>query len=357
MNNLALCICTYKRPSLLHSLLVDVANQTIQPSQIIIVDGDPESGDVRTLLEELAKNSKYIYIPSNHGNLPYQRYLGWWASKNNNADFLLYLDDDLRIHQNDAISHLQKPLLEDESVVGVTADILDSEPGKLSTQPILNNKQHISSIVKKWINLFGSGKRTQAGGLTQSGHRNYPKKRMDGYTEVQWLHGRVMFYRMSAINKECFSEDLFALDHIRCDLGEDTFLSRQIGKSGKLMLGFGLGLEHPNSDLPKCYPIEAKKLGYARAYSRRFLNDHYRITEQPRVSDRMALFNSYLGNSLINWWQTITSRESYQLAYARGYTKGALRGIFQKPTASKLTPNINWWKDAEEAIQRIICIQ
>lgn len=357
MSALSICICTYKRPALLNILIQDIDSQSILPGDLIVVDGDPDSGEVKDVLLKADRIKSIVYLPSNHPNLAYQRYLGWRIACESEAHYLLYLDDDLRIRKADALSRLLEPMEKDPRVVGVTADTVTGQIGALASEPILGKSKNRGKWTDKLIEIFGSGRNIPPGGLTPSGHRRIPLRHAEGFTEVQWLQGRVMLYRMSALTSECFSKDLFALDHIRCDLGEDTYLSRQVGAKGTLLFGFDLGLDHPNADLPKCYPIEAEKFGYARAYSRRFLNDHYRVTHSPHLSDRLALFKSYVGNTLLNWMRVISSHEDNDAAYARGYTMGALRGIFQKPTARNLTPEIDWWEDAEKALAQAVVIQ
>ena len=357
--NLSICICTFKRVDLLDLLLTDISQQTIWPHSIIVVDGDPGSNDVFGLLIKKYKNVniKIIYLPSNFGNLAYQRYLGWRVADREKSDLLLYFDDDLRISNEYALEKLLEPMYKDNNVLGVTAITDIGLMGELSNQPIFNRENNNKNILNILTKNFGSGATIPPGGLAPSGHRIAPERKSEGFVEVKWLQGRVMLYRMNAISQNSFSDDLFALDHIRCDLGEDTFLSRRVGYKGKMLLGYGLGIEHPNADLPKCYPVEAYHFAYASAYSRRFLNDHYRVFEPPKLSDRIALVKSYLGNSIINWGRAVTSLKKYEFSYAPGYTKGALRGIFQKPTAKNLTPHINWWQDAEEALRNQIIIQ
>ena len=351
--NYSLCICTYKRTNLLELLLTDISAQSVQPNCVIIVDGDPISASVITMLSESQLQFRKIaYIPSNHGNLPYQRYLGWRIAQQSGTKFLLYLDDDLRIHNPDAIRSLLVPLLSDEKVVGVSADTSSAVLGVLSTQGIFTD-QHDRQGTNTLVRLFGSGKGTEPGGLAPSGHRRFPIRKDNGFVKVEWLQGRVMLYRMKAIDQKTFSENLFSMYEIRIGKGEDTYLSRQIGNGGKLMLGFGLGFEHPNADLPNCYPIEANKFGYASAYSRRFLNDHYRVMKPAQLGDRWALLKSYIGNSFLNWGRAFLHPQKYRFAYARGYSVGALRGVFQKPTAKNLTPEIRWWQDAEEALDHL----
>ena len=357
----SICLCTYKRPGLLRLLISDLLSQTLLPKGMIVVDGDPQSGDVLEVLSDFSRGDHpaFHYIPSNHANLAYQRYLGWRAAADLGAEYLLYLDDDLRIKNPQSIAKLYEPFSWDRwEIVGVTADTQDGDIGVLSTNDLLAERyrpghQHRGG----WIQRLGSARRYPPGGLTPYGQRIAPAPKESGFSEVQWLQGRVMFYRMTALKENSFSEDLFALDHIRCDLGEDTYLSRQAGARGKLLLGFGLGIEHPNADLPQCYPVEAYKFGYACAYSRRFLNDHYRVTRPPKQADRLALLKSYLGNALLAWARAMGGRKAYQFAYARGYSSGALRGLLQKPTAKALTPTIDWQRDAGQALQRRVILQ
>ena len=127
----------------------------------------------------------------------------------------------------------------------------------MSTQEIFTD-QHDRQGTNILVRLFGSGKGTKPGGLSPSGHRRFPIRKDNGFVKVEWLQGRVMLFRMKAIDQKTFSEDLFSMYEIRVGKGEDTYLSRQIGNGGKLMLGFGLGFDHPNADLPKCYPSRSE---------------------------------------------------------------------------------------------------
>lgn len=166
-----------------------------------------------------------------------------------------------------------------------------------------------------------------------------------------------MALRMDALTQDCFCTDLFALTHIGCGLGEDTILSRRLVCQGKLILAFNAHYLHPNDDTPKSYPIKPFRFGYATAYSRRLINDNYRGLAPSHLSDRIALVKSYLGTSLFNWSRAIIAPRLYRFAYAWGYTKGAFRGLVQKPTAKALTPHINWWKDADAALSNLVDIK
>jgi|WetSurMetagenome_2_1015567.scaffolds.fasta_scaffold50409_2 glycosyltransferase involved in cell wall biosynthesis len=354
----AICICTYKRAYLLEKLIRDLTNQSCLPNYLIVIDGDPNSGAVAGMMASLKLHPKLctIYLPSNHGNLSYQRYLGWKVATRMNCDILLYFDDDLRISQRYSVAKTIAPLFWNKNIVGVTGNTSTGDLSKHANSEALVDrvKSGRLSFLVQW---FGAARNLPPGSLSPSGHRCAPRDRGMDYESVEWLQGRVMAYKMAALTEACFSEDLFALDHIRCGLGEDTFLSRRVGTSGKLLMAYCAHFEHPDDDLPKSYPYQAFKFGYATAYSRRLLNDYYRGFAPPLFSDRVALVKSYLGTSMLNWWWALSTPRRHRFAYAGGYTWGALRGLIQKPTAKNLTPNIDWWKDADAAMQNLVILR
>jgi len=354
---LTICICTYQRAQLLNLLLEDISRQTVLPELIVVVDGCPD-GEVIPVLQKMALQSgiSFTYLPSNHPNLSYQRYLGWLAAQEISAAYLLYLDDDLRLHQQDAIEKLVGYLQADAQVVGVTSVINFGKMDDIfSSQPALADQQSVRNQAYFFLQWFRSAQKVKPGGLSPTGNRFLPIQNGKCST-VQWLRGGVMLFRMSALTLNCFSADLFALDHIRCGKGEDTILSRRVMQFGKLVYAHDVVIDHPNSDIPKTYPTSAYKLAYATAYSRRFLNDHYRTTRQPYFRDRMALLGSYIGNGLINFGRAFVRPRRYRFAYATGYFVGSMRGLIQKPTAKNMAPQINWWADAGQAFDMKINI-
>lgn len=355
---LNVCIPTYKRVPLLQRLLEDISSQTIQPQAVIIVDGDPASSEVMQMLTNVAlpRAWRIVYLPSNHANLAYQRYLSWRVAREISCEVLLYFDDDLRLLQPDTIEKVIAPFASDSSVVGVTTPSVTGSLERFEDTEALRDS--MNPLLLFLARRFGSYRKTPPGGLTPVGHRRSPfRDNDDVYSQVEWLQGRVMAYQMSAMEQECFSADLFAIYRTRLGKGEDTFLSRQVGSKGRLLMAFNTQVGHPNDDMPKAYPYRARRLAYATAYSRRFLNDHYRSPAPPTLSDRLALLKNYVGVTAVAWLRALTSFRAYRFAYAWGYTQGAIRGLIQKPTAKNLTPQIDWWADAEEALQNQRAIQ
>lgn len=357
----AICICTYKRAHLLQKLLLDIFNQTCLPSFLIIVDGDPESGTVAQMLASLKfpPGCRIVYVPSNHGNLSYQRYLGWKMASISKCNILLYFDDDLRIFQADSIDKTIAPLFwKNENIVGVTANASTGDISKHKNSEALVDRIKWEGFKPAFlVRWFGAARNLAPGSFSPAGHRLMPEYHGRDYEPVDWLTGRVMAYKMEVLSDDCFSENLFSCYHKGYGKAEDTFLSRKVKFRGKLLMAFCAHFEHPDDDLPQAYPTGAYRLGYATAYSRRLLNDNYRGFDPPHFSDRLALVKSYLGTSCLNWWRAFAAPKRHRFAYAWGYTLGAFRGMIQKPTAKNLTPHINWWQDAEEALRQAIVIQ
>ncbi len=342
---LAVVIPTYKRALLLKYLITDLLMQTTLPDELIVVDGDSKSTEVNSMLMQFQFpiNMVVKYIPSNHGNAPYQRFLG--VESIGDCEWVIFIDDDIRLIQNDSIEKLTAPFTwNDRFIVGITPRI------------VFPSRNLSAGVLPKWriLRFMGSSFGIAPGGLTPSGDRIMPTNTGNDYEIVQWLCGGVMSYRKSGLRKVVFSEDVFALSEIRCGLGaDDTYLSRCVGLGGELLYAHCVSVQHPDSDSSKAYPADMRQLAYARAYSRRFLNDHYRLREKPLLSDRIALLKSYLWNIIINWGWLLIDLRAARFMYAWGYMMGALRGLIQSPRARTLTPRINWIDDSKESIQHL----
>jgi len=353
VSKLCVCICTYRREQLLLTLLRDLTQQRSLPEHVVIVDGDPRNGKVLNALKEIASVCSFElhYLPSNHGNLAYQRYLGWRAAREERIGLLLYLDDDLRITDPESISRLLQPLRDGRpSVVGCTGDIQFPEDREGDADPAVQDRVHFNkSKTPLIVKLFGAARRMPPGGLSPSGQRSLPAISSSGTADVQWLRGGVMACKMDSLTEDCFSDDLFALSELGFGHGEDTLLSRRLASKGKLVFVSDAPFLHPCADTPKAYATRAREMGYGAAYSRRLLNDNYRWPKHPTASDRFVLLKSSAGTSLLCLLRALGNPRSHRFAYARGYFVGALQGIFMPPRHKRLTPRIDWQKDAAAA--------
>jgi glycosyltransferase involved in cell wall biosynthesis len=354
MQGLCICIPTYKRSHLLKLLVEDLARQRCRPETLVIVDGDSGSREVAKMLDRIARRTgpRIHYVASNHANLAYQRYLGWKVAQREKAAILLYLDDDLRLEQGDGVAYLVAPLAEKErGVVGCTSRIVypedrEGQYGKALADRAAQAKAKRSLLVR-W---FGNSRKVMPGSLSPAGHRCPPENGPSRHSRVQWLRGGVMACRMDALSEDCFSQDLFALSEIGYGHGEDTVLSLRLAAKGELAFVHSAEFLHPCADAPKAYATRARKMGFGVAYSRRLLNDNYRWPQNPKISDRLALFKSYLGTALLQWFRALRAPKAHRFAYAWGYTLGAVKGIFSPPRASRLMPEVDWVADAERTL-------
>jgi GT2 family glycosyltransferase len=337
--HLTICIPTFRRSHLLLQLLADLGVQTRKLDRLVIVDGDPFSGELRQALSgEFPRPScPLVYVPSPHPNLPFQRYLGWRASEG--SEFLFFLDDDIRIHQKDFLELLLRPLQQPD-VVGVTARIDFSNRTR---------RQRAAPWVR-FLRRFGNSHHLPPGSLTSTGERVPPMADGPPYEPIGWLRGAVMGCRRSALTEDSFSPDLFALARHGCGLGEDTFLSFKLRDRGILVFARCAPVEHPDADLSRAYVCDGFGLGYARALSRRLLNDHCRGFALPRWSDRSALLRSYLGNLLVLCLRPDLRRPSRTAGLLAGYVAGIFQGLLRSPTAARLTPDIHWHAAADKAL-------
>jgi glycosyltransferase involved in cell wall biosynthesis len=358
MNGFVIVIPTFKRSHLLKLLLGDIAVQTVVPELVVVVDGEPTSRDVFSVLERFGSErpAKICYVPSNHANLAYQRYLGWAVAEREHARFLLYLDDDLRIADSEGIEQVLGPLsCEGEHVVGCTGEIeFGKTPGPFAHGAVLDRHEHAKQGDGLLVRWFGSTRRLPPGSLNPSGHRCPLDSSSEDRVKVEWLRGGVMACRMGALDRDCFSADLFSLSEIGYGHGEDTLLSRRLGAKGELLFVRNARFLHPCADAPKAYATRARKMGFGTAYSRRLLNDNYRWPAPPHLADRMALLRSYAGSTLLHASRALRAPKVHRFAFAWGYFLGSIQGTLRPPNQKLLTPNIDWDKDARVALSRSV---
>lgn len=353
----AAAVCTYKRPRLLEKLLDDLALQETVPDVLIVVDGAPEDPEISRLLEDWAKRTQKqaVYQPSQHANLAYQRYLAWLNAARMSVEYLLYFDDDLRLRNSAIVRDMLGIMKTKTCAAGLTVSLKFTDSGKLSGHDVLSDQKKTKT---PWTNsvflkLFQSSRTASPGGLSAAGHR-LPLRQIPGQMiyETQWLRGGVMFYRMSVLNESCYSDDLFALTARGCGLGEDTYLSRRAGRAGKLLLLESEGIEHPGEALPCAYPIRPFRFGFASAYSRRFLNDHYRGDRRPSFCDRLNLLKSYAGGALVFLTRLFAAPSLARLQGFLGYGAGAVLGLIVPPRSWLLAPRADWRGDAQRDLTR-----
>lgn len=335
--SLAIVVPTFRRPALLARLLADLARQNRRPDVVAVIDGSPTgSASARPVVATIATESNLTarYLPSNHANLPYQRWLGCRAVSD--CEMLLYLDDDVRLPSPDIVERLVRPLESaDQSIVAVTAPIAF---GLSSDRPLVPKSKRRS------LN-FGVTRRYGPGELAPNGERIPVLPGRRDYESVGWLRGGVMAIRTEFLTRECFPDDLFALAERGWGLGEDTVLSRHLFEKGKLLCAMAAEVLHPGDSPTAAYTRETRELGYATAYSRRLVNDHFRGSAATTLGDRWALARSLAACTLLHGVR--------RPLFAIGFAHGALDALLRPPRAKRLYPDVDWERDADAALTNL----
>lgn len=321
---LIVAIPTYRRPHLLRRLLHDLAQQSLLPDRLIIVDGEGGSPAVRAVVEKSAwpAQAHTSIIPSTRANLPFQRLLARSAA--GTEGIVLYLDDDLSIQTPNSVQETVAALQSAPPLfVAATADIYG-----MSAPPL-------QSLA---VRLWGSARSSPRGGLTPTGVRLQPSE--GDYPEVAWLRGGVMAVRAAVLARIDVPDALLAMAERGWGLGEDLILARLLSRHGRFVLARRARFVHPREPHSVAYRRDAREYGFGCAYSRRLFNDYYRGGQPPQWKDRVALLKTYAGATVLNSWRALRSRADKD--FAVGYVRGAYQGILHPPTAERLTPNVDW---------------
>lgn len=89
----SLIICTYMRPNALAKLMHSVVNQTVYPSEIIIIDGSTNTETQHYFNQNSFKNLKYFLVSASDRGLTKQRNVGI-SKLSPTSQIVCFLDDD-----------------------------------------------------------------------------------------------------------------------------------------------------------------------------------------------------------------------------------------------------------------------
>lgn len=313
-------ITTYNRPDNV-LCLVNQLNQSVKCFNIIIV---VDSSDDKH--EVLGNNNIVTYIRSFHKNQPYQRFLGLL---NSNADWVLYLDDDLEIIKYDFLAIFSNLIKNDPSIVGIGSSIYF--PGQ-------------KAISRKWwrqVALWFTGEPfMKKGKLSLFGE-------FGGYTgeevmDTEALSGGCMLLKRS-IAKDIFSDTLFSLFEKRWAMGEDKYLSYQASRRGKLLLVTEPVVAHP--PIESTYFVNEMDFQARVLYSRLWLA----VTIAPRQKVYVLIKFLYYAfwRVLISGTKGLFGNKSAKNKFF-GNLLALKRITLYGFDAQKITPGILWDKEFEK---------
>ncbi|MGZ9675127.1 glycosyltransferase family 2 protein [Flavobacterium sp. GNP001] len=121
----ALIICTYMRPKALMQLLQSVAEQTIAPTEIIIVDGSVNDQTKQVLQQNELKQLRYFMVSDQNRGLTKQRNYGI-GKVSQEMEVVCFLDDDI-VLKKDYFEQLLKTYDQFPDALGVGGAICNED--------------------------------------------------------------------------------------------------------------------------------------------------------------------------------------------------------------------------------------
>lgn len=328
-----LVICTYNRPESVARLTAQVHATSHPPQNTIIVD----SSDVENV--ELKKADRVTYVRSSHKNQPYQRFLGYSLST---ADVVVFLDDDLEVVDLQCFE-VMLSRYRNLKVRGVSVGF-DHQHG-------IGNKVESfsegSSLLFSIINFISGVPRLKTGKIYMAGLAG-PKPAVEG--PVESFNGAIMsFYRKEL--DHLFDPALFALFEKKLGMGEDKVISMKIGLEKMLWYVPGIYFRHP--------PVDSHYFQSMRQFQRKVTYSRLYISQ--RYGDIKHRYNAfvYLHYYYFSFWRILIGLGRLAVKPKLQYwesLRGAIDGIiltFRVPfDAERLTPGIDWRKDADRDTKR-----
>jgi glycosyltransferase involved in cell wall biosynthesis len=269
MHQLDIVITTYNRSQKMNELvssILHIKNSCI--GGIVVVDSSDQEDPI------LTKSDTVVYLRSSHKNQPFQRYLG---VKKCTSAYVLFLDDDMEILDQDCFEHICKAF-RDHDVAGFALKFEDKHVNTgLATVPKSTLFKRIN-MLKRFKNWFTGYPTLKDGKFGLCGNRG--KQPVNGgYTE--YVSGGAFAAKREALFNN-FNFQLFDLFEEKIGMGEDA------------IIGYGLHKEGGVVYLPECWFLhnDQRDSTYTtdlRAYAERVLYSRYYLSLEKRRLDGRSL--------------------------------------------------------------------
>lgn len=206
MERCAVILCTRNRPREVLTLVEQLAEQTVQPCEVLIVD----SSDTDALVEHLLRarlSCRYIHTDP---GLTRQRNVGLESLLP--CDYVLFLDDDVSLPKS-FVEAVVRTFLAHPNAVGVGARTSDNPitPPRLLERLMLLDSRRSGKLLKSGVNV--------------------PFRDRSGPYTVDWLPGCAMAYRYTSMEGMRFDESRLGVGW-----GEDVDFSARMAVRGQLMI-------------------------------------------------------------------------------------------------------------------------
>ena len=329
--NFSLIICTYMRPTALLKLLKTVANQTLYPNEILIVDGSTNEETKELLIQNVFENLTYYKVAPEERGLTKQRNFGIERVRPD-IDFVCFLDDDT-VLDPDYFKYLIGTYETYPEALAVGGYITNEVTWK-QTEEVNTHEFYYDGWVRKegsrfklrkklglldntppgWMPRFSNGRSVS---FLPPSNKVYP---------VEQMMGGVASYR-----KEIFKELSFSKYFEGYGLYEDADFSLRLAKKGPLYINTAARVEHHHDVAGR-----PNKFKYGKMVTR---NGWYvwRVKyKNPSILARLkwnAIAIVLMKLRFINVFTSNKKTEAFTEALGRLY--GLLTLIFNKPTVKR----------------------
>jgi GT2 family glycosyltransferase len=265
---LSAVVATMNRPESLRQTFESLASQSVHPSEIVVVDGSPDS---RTLL--LCQNgirglrSELRWIGAKIHGAASQRSEGVSLARH---ELIWFFDDDI-VFEPECVARLWRAMRRDPQMGGVSA-------------MIINQRYQSPRLVSKLMFTIMNGRteKSFAGKVIGPAVNVLPEDRdeLPQIVTTQWLNTTCTMYRIAALPKPAFPAVFTGYS-----LMEDLALSLEVGKKWKLANVRTARIFHDSQ--PADYKSEARALSCMELTNRHHVMTA--IMEKRRLTDYARL--------------------------------------------------------------------
>ncbi len=218
-----------------------------------------------------------IHVITRHRNQPYQRFLGYCLS---DADYLIFLDDDMEITETNEIFDKTNDIFKKECNAAIAYNFSEKhQDTSLSDLPATVFKNKFAGLYKM-KDLITGYPSPEVGRYGLCGIRGQ-KPSTDGY--VEFIGGGVFSARRDSLYRN-FNFQLFDLYENELGKGEDGILGYSISKQGKIFFINDIYFVH-NDQRNSIYSTDVYRFARRVAYSRLYLS-----LEKSRLDGRSYYF-------------------------------------------------------------------
>lgn len=320
-------ITTFNRPDSVLNLVKQINECTILPKSIVVVDS---SEITNSAVKEI---KRVIYIHSSHKNQPYQRYLGFLASK---GEIVVFMDDDVSIINKDIFKiHLES--LTQEGVVGSTVSYIQEGLTNVHREVGDLRKTGNKCGIINYFWWFTGVPMINEGKVWLAGLRGADLN--NSYTESFGGPGTLCFKR--GIVPSLFDDVIFSLYEKKMGKGEDKYISMGALKHGELRYNNIPCLVHPPND--SSYFQDFASFYRRELYSRLLLSKRYLSVKGKWIGW------GYLHYYWFAFWRVLIAgiqctppsrKGNYQIF--KGKIMGVIDTIIKPLGTESFCPKINW---------------